>query len=485
MDCRIDIETIELYVDGELRGQDLARVEEALASDPETRRRVEFQQGLKGLVLAAEESRSVPDLVRKRLMKALEREAERSSYELVEAVADGELEADLLESSPETERRLEFQRQLKAMIRRVGESETTPAEVRERVTDAVESGQVFDLVETYVDGELDPEEHELFGELVSEHPDIEEQVAFQRSFKQMLAGAAAQEKVPAGVRERLLRRLGNESMEAPEEDGAAYDQVEAYVDGELEGEELVRFEEKLKSCAETARRVEFQRGLKASVRQSGLAQATPDLARRRILKALDEAAPAARPRRTARWQRPLLAAASIALVSMLAVLGLQRGPASPLVAAMAVDHHKCSQLRPLFPDADPVAAAQQTIGATPTMASLPGQLARYDVRMCPFPDDRRALHVLYRDLSKGETVVSLYGIPDEPGFKLHLEEVERQIDPHLASADGYNMALWKHEGWVYSLVSSLPADQVKDLAEHSEYTAFLGEPGRLLAMLGP
>jgi hypothetical protein len=43
----------------------------------------------------------------------------------------------------------------------------------------------------------------------------------------------------------------------------------------------------------------------------------------------------------------------------------------------------------------------------------------------------------------------------------------------MFSANRHNLATWKKQGWVYSLVSDMPADRVSRMAEQGTYTANL------------
>ncbi|MBI3924646.1 MAG: zf-HC2 domain-containing protein [Armatimonadetes bacterium] len=324
-----------------------------------------------------------------------------------------------------------------------------------------------DVLEGYIDGELEPaQESELEAHLAS-CQECERKAHFVRTLKSAVRQRVSQEATPAGLRSRILQSLAPAAHTEPDESRWA-----AYVDGELPEAERLQLERQFAEIPDGQKRLDFQRRLKAALRDLLQQERTPELLRRRILKALSEIRPLSARSSGREWLRPALVAASVLVVSFLALMFpfVTPSQASPLIVAMGNDHDRCSQVgagsgcKP-----DPLAMAQETFGRHPEMIDLPDRLAYYDARMCPFPTEASpdVLHVLYVDRQRGDAKVSFFGLPD-PGENLP-EQMTCRVEPRLFECRGFHAAAWKRNGWVYSLVGAMPARDLEELVHHSSY----------------
>lgn len=323
----------------------------------------------------------------------------------------------------------------------------------------------FKTIEAYLDDALTPNQRVEVERALQDDPEAQARLDFGRRLKELVRGAEQEVQTPDQVRRLLQQRL---TLEA---DQKRQEQVEAYLDGELHGAERARFEQIAANSPETSRRVAFQRAFKEMLGQAGSQETTPDPVRDRVLGSLERVVPRRPARRARRWSRPLVAAASLFVVFAVAlvVVTSRPGQAAPIVCAMCADHEHCVQMKAMTPGADPVKAALKAIGARPTLVRLPPGLSVYDVRICTFPNNRKALHILYRDQRHPGVLVSLYAIPDKPSFGLTLPQSRNGVHPIMATHDQLSVALWKHRGWLYSLVAKLPVRDVRQLADRARY----------------
>lgn len=434
---------------------------------------------MKSAVFAAIERPATPALLRKRLERALVQESDEFQSQRIEAYVDGELESSQkewleqrMDRSIELQRRIAFTQKFKELLARSALDERLPEQARHRIESQLEAlaqGRDYSWVERYVDGDLDEEELEMFELALDGSDEMASMVAFQDLFKQAVGASEELVEAPQDVVDRVMKALA----EAPTPErltSADYNQVEAFVDGQLEAGPLTTLRQKLDTCDETRRRVEFQTKLKTLVGEVGRQEKTPDLLRRRLLRKLEEVQPE-RPPSTSNLRRPMLAAASVLLVSVLTFSSLFRGgeKTEPLALAMGADHVTCSQVAPYQPTKDPVLVAQTQLGATPELARLPSNLQVHDIRMCPLSSGQKVLHVIYKDTQTPEVLVSLFGLPKEDAGSLAGSEHTLDKARMLRAGEGLQLAAWNHNGWVYSLAGGVPRQQLRRYLDQTSY----------------
>lgn len=121
---------VEGYVDGDLFEEERGFIENRAQDEP-VRSQLEFARQLKAAVAAAGQAEVAPPEVKARLLQALESAQRPISFDEAEAIADGE--AELSTDDPESQRRLEFARDLKTAVATAGQEEVCPEGVRARV----------------------------------------------------------------------------------------------------------------------------------------------------------------------------------------------------------------------------------------------------------------------------------------------------------------------------------------------------------------
>jgi len=265
------------------------------------------------------------------------------------------------------------------------------------------------------------------------------------------------------------------------------EQLDSYLDGESEPVFTSWFETHQLECARCRSLVHFHRNFKGMLRESMTSEKAPDLVRQRIFRSLDEAAGV----RTVTgiawhrkpWVKPMLAAASLAAVSTAAWVGLSRNSPHPYALAMANDHTRCCQqvedrqshqtppqfgsVAPPAPQQNPGQLCKSQLGCEPSVAKFPN-LHNCEVKMCPI-QEHPALHMIYQDGDKN--MVSMFGLPENSQFGSNLPDAANGIQPAMFAANNHNLAAWKKQGWVYSLVAAMPSDRLSQMAEQGTYTA--------------
>lgn len=265
------------------------------------------------------------------------------------------------------------------------------------------------------------------------------------------------------------------------------EQLDSYLDGESEPQFTAWFETHQTECARCRSLVHFHRNFKVMLRESMTSETTPDLVRQRLFRTLDGAtglktAPSVSWSRRP-WFKPMLAAASLAAVSTAAWVGLTRNTPHPYALAMSNDHTRCcgemasrqaGQTPPQFgsvappaPQQNPGQLCKSKLGCEPTVAKFP-TLHQCEVKMCPI-QEHPALHMIYQDGDKN--MVSMFGLPENSQFGSTLPDAANGIQPAMFAANNHNLAAWKKEGWVYSLVAQMPSDRLSQMAEQGTYTA--------------
>ena len=472
-------ERLGAYLDGELSPEEMEQLEAELQESEKLRDQLDFLRGMKAAVFGSFERPATPALLRKRLERALEKEGDEFQSQRIEAYVDGQLESSQsewleqrMDRSIELQRRIAFMQKFKELLAKSAMEQRVPEATRARIEQQLEAladGRDYSWVERYVDGDLDEEELKLFETALEASPEMASMVAFQELFKRAVEDSQELVEAPQEVVDRVLQALA----EAPTPErltATDYHQVEAYVDGQLEAGPLTTLRQKLDSCEETRRRIDFQTKLKTMVGEVGRQEKTPDLLRRRLLRELEQVQPE-RPQQTSNLKRPMLAAASVLLVSMLTFSSLfgKKATTEPMALALANDHFTCTSVAPYQPGVDPVQVAQQGFGSTPELAQLPARLQIHDVRVCPLPDDQRVLHLIYKDSEQPKVLVSLFGLPREEAGTLTGDEQGLEKARMLRAKNGLQLAAWNHKGWTYSLAGEVPSQQLRRYLDQSSY----------------
>ncbi len=265
------------------------------------------------------------------------------------------------------------------------------------------------------------------------------------------------------------------------------EQLDSYLDGESEPAFSSWFETHQMECARCRSLVHFHRNFKGMLRESMNSEKTPDLVRQRLLRALNDSTgvktatgPSVAWHRRP-WVKPMLAAASLAAVSTAAWVGLTQNSPHPYALAMSKDHTRCcsevasreaqppkfGSVAPPAPLQNPGQLCKSKLGAEPTVAKFP-TLHECDVKMCPI-QDHQALHLIYEDGDKN--MVSMFGLPENSEYGGNLPDAANGIKPAMFAANDHNLAAWKKQGWVYSMVAAMPQDRLSHMAEQGTYTA--------------
>ena len=250
------------------------------------------------------------------------------------------------------------------------------------------------------------------------------------------------------------------------------------LDSEASPSEASDMASHLEDCSDCRGRHQFYSQLKQQVREGHGQSVLPELSRARILKALQAAqAPAksAAPSRRV-WGAGLAAAAGFLLFSAVALVQSPPSSSQQLATALASDHLKCSGAKQPqaygssgAPVLDPVQVAQKTFHKTPDMASFPN-LAPLHCQVCAIDPKRTALHVVYRHPSSDQ-MVSMFGMPIDNQNDFGLPESQESVEPHVLPNTDHNLVAWRHNGWVYSLVSDMAPNQLAQLAREGRYLA--------------
>jgi len=244
--------------------------------------------------------------------------------------------------------------------------------------------------------------------------------------------------------------------------------VNVVLDGEAEPSEKAGYERHLEQCEECRKRHQFYSQLRNCVRTSCQEERCPELVEARLRKALGakfeaesaRVAPSASRRGMVAWGG--VAAACAALFSFVA-LRPAADKATPLALSLSQDHTRCCSIPAVGQPPSPASLAESTYGAAmPEMAGV-RQLQPYDVRVCPVLDGQRAIHVLCRDPQ--QRVFSMYALPRD-----RVENVALGEDgPRVYDARDNRVAAWEHKGWLFSLVSEAPGEELASLAGACEY----------------
>lgn len=234
--------------------------------------------------------------------------------------------------------------------------------------------------------------------------------------------------------------------------------VDLILDGEADPGQKSGYEKHLGECGECRRRHEFYSQLRSTIRTSCSQETCPELVQSRLLKALGgEVAVPKKPARPV-WGLGALAAASAAVFSFVA-LRPAADKATPLALSLSQDHTRCADSPLSARPQTPAQLAQTAFGAPmPEMAEVQ-QLRPYDVRLCPVLQGERVIHVLCRD--QQNRIVSLYTMPMSRVQDLP----SAQTKPAYYNTEEARVASWQHKGWLFSLVSRLPQEEMATMAD--------------------
>lgn len=270
-------------------------------------------------------------------------------------------------------------------------------------------------------------------------------------------------------------------MGSPVQCPVSSEDISLVLDQEASPEQAEAYHQHLAACEGCRRQHEFYSKLRGLVRTSCSTESAPELLQARLRKMLaaevsqsQEAvataapamvaapsAPAASLRTRATRTLAYLAAGAAAVASFAALRPTEKS--APLALALSEDHSRCCDVPPAANGtANPAQLAQQTFGSSmPEMASPQG-VQPYDVRVCPVHGNH-VIHMLCRDSQ--QRVVSVY---TAPGRSFALAGSDEQ-HPNVTETDGARVASWEHKGWMFSLVSRAPKDELITLAGNCLY----------------
>lgn len=250
--------------------------------------------------------------------------------------------------------------------------------------------------------------------------------------------------------------------------------VDAYLDGEFDARERAEVDAHLARCPACRTLVESQGRLRAAVRSSLREAMSPPAASGRAPPALRARIEAslARQRRPL-WRRllaPLPAGALAACAAGALLVLFTHSPDDGLVVEAVRSHHRGLPL--------------EVMAASVGEASIPAWFAgKLDFHPSPPPFHGDGVHVLGARLSNLRELPAAYiryAIPrgqaglfivDDPRRTFEPAGREVQVGPRvlrMVNARGYNVAVWREKGIVYSLVSDLDEAALFDLVRTAQ-----------------
>jgi anti-sigma factor (TIGR02949 family) len=244
--------------------------------------------------------------------------------------------------------------------------------------------------------------------------------------------------------------------------------VSAYLDGELVEEDRVAFEAHVSGCPACQRSLDDEREVVDALQRAARpVPPAPDALRARVDRMLSEAQRPSGP--VSRWGAPLVVAASIVAVGLVAAALLQRSSATApragnAFATLAADthlRHARGQL-PLEVRSDvPADVSRFFEGRVPFHFELPdypvgpGERKLYHLdggRLVAFEDDYIA-YVAYR--MEGRPISLLVTTADRVRPEGGSEVVSGGLTFHIESIAGLKVITWSDKGLTYALVSDL------------------------------
>lgn len=244
----------------------------------------------------------------------------------------------------------------------------------------------------------------------------------------------------------------------------------SYVDGELVGEERDEVTAHLGACAACAHTVRIQRSLKGAVRRSGGEHPAPAALRETLRLRLAEEVPQGRWARVLREPRGVALSAAAVGAAVWFLAGGLRHPLfarSPLLEDGVAMH---ARALPLDYTGSDVSGAQRW---------LEGKID-FGARLPRFPQGPQLQGVRLSHLNSRQAAVVSYTVPegdrrvslvivDDP--EPVLPGVSRRIadrDVWVSRSRGYNVASWRRDEIVYSLISDLDERDVLALVQSAE-----------------
>jgi len=234
------------------------------------------------------------------------------------------------------------------------------------------------------------------------------------------------------------------------------------LDGEASPSEKSDFDGHLESCPECRQQFGFYSQLKSMTRTDLSQEVCPELLKARLMKVLRAEVKPVRKSRPVAFGLGWVAAASAALFSFYALRPATE-KATPLALSLSEDHSRCEEKPNSVVAHNPAYLAEQTFGqAMPEMVQHQ-KLRPYDVRLCPVLQGQPVIHVLCKD--DQERCVSVYTMPSE-GFSSVSGSAQQ---PVIVNCDKARVASWQHKGWLFSLVSRVPQQDLASIASNCSY----------------
>lgn len=238
--------------------------------------------------------------------------------------------------------------------------------------------------------------------------------------------------------------------------------IDAYVDGEFDDRERAEVEAHLGTCPRCRATAEARTRLRAAMRarlQAAVAAPAPEHLRARVRETLS-----ARPRPL--WRRSVVPASAMAACAAGALLVLvsHSGDAGLVEEAIRV-HHRALPL-----EVDAAAMPGWFAGKLdfhPALPHFPASAVRVEGARLSNLREWPAAYVRYQ-LPHGQA--SLF-IVDDPGGRFDAPGREVRVGPQLVrvvNARGYNVAVWRKDEIVYSLVSDLDEDALFQLVRNAQ-----------------
>ncbi|MBK9519732.1 MAG: zf-HC2 domain-containing protein [Anaeromyxobacter sp.] len=265
-----------------------------------------------------------------------------------------------------------------------------------------------------------------------------------------------------------------DALRAPMDCAELQRSVEAYVDGEFEAREQAEAEAHLAGCERCRALSDGAASLRAAMRArlqeamgpAAAAGRAPELLRRRVTVALSR-------QRRPLWRRILspvpLATAAACAAGVLVVLATHVG-SDALVEEAVKKHHRGL----------PLEVTTASMGAE----AIPGWFAgKLDFKPTPPSFQRDGAKVVGARLSHLREFPAAYikyelprgqaglFIVDDPGRHFEANGREVQVGPRtlrVMNSRGYNVAVWRQDEIVYSLVSDLGEDDLFELVRSAQ-----------------
>lgn len=237
----------------------------------------------------------------------------------------------------------------------------------------------------------------------------------------------------------------------------------AFADGEFEGSEQTEFEIHLAHCGTCRERVAAQQVFRSILREKASMAVAPERLRARVRHDISRARLVSQAQRYAVYTAVAASVAGVASATY--VMGMP--------PALGVEDHVriSQQVRDLPVDfdpavGDPAAWTREHVSFNPTVPVFrSSEVPLRGVRILPVRDRDGAVFVYGREPRRRSTILV---VPD-PAMRMDGRPVrlgEREV--RLANHQGYNVAMWRNGGLMYSLVSDLGEAEVMQLLRELE-----------------